>query len=47
MFRLFSLFLALILLPVAAQAQRVPSHCIAMVDNGPPVRLAGLSWAED
>lgn len=47
MFRLFALFAALFLLPLAAQAQRIPSHCIALADNGVPVRLAGLSLAED
>lgn len=47
MFRLMTLFLALVLLPAAAQAQRMPSHCIALADAGPPVRLAGLSLAED
>lgn len=47
MFRPLNLFLALILLPLAAQAQRVPSHCIALADAGPPVRLASLSLAGD
>ncbi len=47
MYRLLHLFLALILLPVAAQAQRIPSHCIALAESGPPVRLASLSLAED
>jgi L-ascorbate metabolism protein UlaG (beta-lactamase superfamily) len=47
MTRLLTLLLAVCLLPFAAQAQRIPSHCIALADNGPPVRLAGLSLAED
>lgn len=45
--RLIFVVISMFLLPFAVQAQRVPSHCIAMVENGPPIRLAGLGLAED
>lgn len=47
MLRFFIFLVTCLALPVMAQAQRIPSHCIAMVDAGPPVRLAGLGLAED
>ncbi len=47
MFKTRIIVILMCFVPLAAQAQRLPSHCIAMVENGPPVRLAGLSLAQD
>lgn len=45
--RLWTLFLCLCLMPLAAFAQRTPSHCIALAENQPRMQLASFNLGAD